>query len=604
MPTALRLLFLVALALPAQAQIPGTPDGGEAFGHTVAFGDFDGDGADDLAISHPNEDVGSAPNAGTVTVVYGSATSQAAFVQQWTRDSPDVDGDPRGGDQFGDALTTGDFDGDGYADLAIGIPGAQVSGRSIAGAVTVLYGSASGLTAAGSQLWHQDVADVEGVAEISDRFGRALATGDFDRDGYDELVIGIPNEDIGSTNDAGWVQVLKGASSGLTTEGQQSFHAADDGVPGALEEGDFFGGALAVGDFNGDTTDDLAIGVPLEDIGSIQNAGGLVILYGQVSTGLVTDGAQGWSQEDLVGGPEEDDLFGWALAAGNLDGDAFDDLLVGSPFEDTVDGDGNDYESGGIFHVIYGAPNGLAADRNADYGWFQDDADFGYALAIGNPGAEAAFVAVGVPGFDVGSETAAGMARVLYTTSDGIALDDRRQSWFQSLAGVEGTSEADDGLGWALATGDFNGDGLDDLAVGAPGEAIGSVNDAGYVNVLFAEPNGQLGVAGNLGLFEGGPLTTPSEPGVPEATTALAPPAPNPMAGPTTLRYRLAAPGAVRLTVYDLLGREVAVLVDGSFEAGRHDATFDAAGLPSGTYLVRMTTDEGFAETQRVTVLR
>lgn len=85
---------------------------------------------------------------------------------------------------------------------------------------------------------------------------------------------------------------------------------------------------------------------------------------------------------------------------------------------------------------------------------------------------------------------------------------------------------------------------------------------------------------------------------------ALEPAYPNPFAGRATVGYALPEAADVRLVVYDVLGRQVATLADGPVEAGRHEATFDAAALPSGTYLVRMTTDGGFAQTQRITVLR
>jgi hypothetical protein len=72
-------------------------------------------------------------------------------------------------------LAAGDFDGDGFDDLAIGVPEEDVGGASDAGAVNVLFGSAAGLTAAGSQIWHQDSAGVPGAAENFDRFGNVLA---------------------------------------------------------------------------------------------------------------------------------------------------------------------------------------------------------------------------------------------------------------------------------------------------------------------------------------------------------------------------------------------------------------------------------------------
>ncbi len=79
---------------------------------------------------------------------------------------------------------------------------------------------------------------------------------------------------------------------------------------------------------------------------------------------------------------------------------------------------------------------------------------------------------------------------------------------------------------------------------------------------------------------------------------------PNPFAVSATVAFDVPEAAHVRLVVYDVLGREVAVLVDESVEAGTHAAAFDGRGLPSGTYLVRMTTDGGFAQTQRITLMR
>jgi hypothetical protein len=137
-----------------------------------------------------------------------------------------------------------DFSGDGVDDLAIGLD-EDVGGHEDAGAVNVLAGSAGGLTVAGAQIWHQDSPGVPGAPAFLDGFGSALAAGDFDGDGFDDLAIGVPEEDVGGASDAGVVNVLFGSAAGLTAAGSQIWHQDSAGVPGAAENFDRFGNVLA-----------------------------------------------------------------------------------------------------------------------------------------------------------------------------------------------------------------------------------------------------------------------------------------------------------------------------------------------------------------------
>jgi hypothetical protein len=177
----------------------------------------------------------------------------------------------------------------------------------------VIYGrDSNGLNAAGDQMWHQDVPSIEGGAEGGDLFGDALAAGDFDGDGRDDLAIGAPTEDVGNIQNAGAVNVIYGLNSaGLNAAGDQMWHQNIPHIEGGAEAYDYFGAALAAGDFDNDGRADLTISVD-EAIGDIDQAGAVSVIYGQNSAGLNAAGDQLWHQDidSIEGDADEDDEFG------------------------------------------------------------------------------------------------------------------------------------------------------------------------------------------------------------------------------------------------------------------------------------------------------
>ena len=458
-------------------------------GHAAA-GDFNGDGFEDLAIGVPAEDLGALTGAGAVNVLIGSATGLTGVGNQlWSQDSAGVLDTAEIGDQFGDALAVGDFNGDGFADLAIGVRFEGIGAVALAGTINVLLGSATGLGSAGNQLWNQDSAGVLDGAEASDQFGGALATGDFNNDGFDDLAIGVPGEGIGAAARAGAVNVLLGSATGLTDIGNQLWSQNSAGVQDTAETDDAFGSALAVGDFNDDGFDDLAIGAHYDSVGALAEAGVVNVLLGS-ATGLTSAGNQLWHQDiaGVLGVAQADDEFGRSLAAADFNQDGYDDLTIGVPREDRG---GN--ANAGTVNVLLGSAAGLTAV--GDQRWDQDSAgvldaaelddQFGSAIAAADFNGDGfADLAIGVVGEDIGALASAGAVNVLPGSAAGLtAAGD--QFWQQDSAGVLDVAEGGDQFGDALAVGDFNNDGFPDLAIGVFGEDIGAaIFDGGAVNVL------------------------------------------------------------------------------------------------------------------------
>ena len=124
-----------------------------------------------------------------------------------------------------------DFDNDGFADLAVGVPREDIT-LAGGGAVNVLYGtSSSGLSSSGDQFWHQDVSGIEDSTDDSENFGFRLAAGDFDGDGQSDLAIGVVGEMGSSIPGAGAVNVIYGSTaSGLSASGDQIWSQNSAGV--------------------------------------------------------------------------------------------------------------------------------------------------------------------------------------------------------------------------------------------------------------------------------------------------------------------------------------------------------------------------------------
>ena len=215
----------------------------------------------------------------------------------------------------------------------------------------MLYGSANGITASGSQLWSQNSSGIADAAELSDGFGEVLAAADFGKGAQADLAIGVPLENVGSVVNAGAVSIIYGTSTGLASTGNQFWHQNSSGIANSVTEGDQFGNALAAANFGKTAQADLAIGGPGRDRRQRGDGAGAVhVLYGTL-TGLSSSGSQYWNQNSagILDTAELLDQFGFALSAGNFGKTSEADLAVGVKGE-SIGGLG----AAGAVNVIYG----------------------------------------------------------------------------------------------------------------------------------------------------------------------------------------------------------------------------------------------------------
>ena len=440
-------------------------------------GDVNADGLAEIVVGEP----GRARGAGGVHVFYGSEgglrTTPAAGVpddQELTQDTPGVPGAAEPDDGFGASTVLADFDGDGCADLAVGAPG-ENGGR---GSVTVLYGSPTGLTAARAVGWTQNGLPGAGTAQPFEFFGEALAAGDLDGDGRADLAVGAPSDRVGSRF-AGAVTVLRGGPAGLGGAGRTAaVSQATPGVPGTPEDGDGFGAALAIGDFDGDGVGDLAVGALGED----GVAGVVDVLPGRTGAGVGRVPARALSQDTpgVAGAAEPLDRFGAALAAGDVTGDGVDDLAVGAPGENSVDPEPG--FGAGAVTFLRGSAAGLTS--RGSQAWSQSspgvqgvagsEDEFGAALAMGHLDAGPFLdLAIGAPRDAVGSVPTAGSVTVLDGTAAGLTTAGPGGLRFhQDVQGLSGSPEPGDAFGASVTAARVQTPDQDSLVVGVPGESL------------------------------------------------------------------------------------------------------------------------------------
>ena len=525
-------------------------------GYSVSTaGDVNGDGVDDLLIGAPDADANGNFNNGLTYVVFGSSTGvvgsggvlELSALNNTTAATGTAGLVINGIDAFDTAgtsvSTAGDVNGDDIDDLLIGADGADPNGGA-SGETYVVFGSSTGVVGNGGVLdlsALNNTAVATGTAGLvinginaADASGYSVSTaGDVNGDGIDDLLIGADGADPGGNSYAGETYVVFGSSTGVVGNGGV-LELADlnnttvaTGTAGLLINGidafDFSGISVSsAGDVNDDGIDDLLIGADGALANGNTSAGEIYVVFGS-STGVVGNGgvlelsalndttvATGTAGLLINGISAYDDAGNSVSMAGDVNGDGIDDLLIGA---EDADVNGNFVDDTGEIYVVFGSSTGVVGnggildlsalnDTTAATGTAgllingidTDDGAGNSVSAAGDVNGD------GVDDLLIGAQYAdpnglsSGETYVVFGSRTGVVgsggvLDLSALNNSTVMTGtpglvINGINAVDLSGATVSAAGDVNGDGIDDLLIGAPDADVNN-NLAGQTYVVF-----------------------------------------------------------------------------------------------------------------------
>ncbi|HPG40890.1 MAG TPA: FG-GAP-like repeat-containing protein [bacterium] len=535
------------------------------FGYCVTgAGDVNGDGYKDVLIGAWAYN----GNAGRAYLYYGGQSMDTVADVIITGD--------KSGNKFGFSVSgAGDVNGDGFDDILVGAP-LWSEEYDQTGRVYLYYGGAQ-MDSSADIIMTGDKCEYSECERYQDGFGYTLAgAGDVNGDGYADFLVGNSIfSDFGTK-----VVLFYG--------GPDKDNIADFILTGERKDSEYGYESIAgVGDVNGDGFDDILIGA--KEYGYVDNIKGYgeFVMYGRAYL-YYGSGTFDSVADVIFTGQTPWEQFGSRVAgAGDVNNDGYADLLVRSA------------RLPAVFLFLGGTEMDNIADVTLPGEQYGGNSHFGFSMTgVGDVNYDC-YDDVLVSAY--GTETSSGQLLLYYGN---VVMD--------SIPDEIIYGEKDNKLGYSVArTGDVNGDGSSDFIVGAP--MIGRYyyreqnNDFGKVTEIGDYYNGAAYLyfgSRSTGIAE--PGTTPV--GFPK-TVQLQNNYPNPFNPATTITFELTEWANVEIAIFDITGRTVKTLLHERRGNGEHNISWDGrddAGLPvsSGVYLCKLSTDRGYTETKKMTLVK